>query len=304
MNNRVWGSLSELRRHKNCANLILDRTFTVLFSNTYTYFGGNHKSPFLVSFHISTAALATVWFISIKSAQPNDLRCIWETGCYACEVFLSSRKPPVVIGAYQCSCCGLEVSRQWTLHSGWTSCACVWFVQYNGFFGWFFFSFFFFCSEGAGRRWKQRHRWLGREGPVMGLFARRNQWLITFEAGSSWHGESESQRKHMTLLGGLALIEFTQLLPPSCSRDLANEKWHLLGECGWFLALVCKELQTSSIDVDMLKYGSVAEQGSIGCCRRLIWSHFFWFWVITTWPPSLARVSIWFKALHWLGLYL
>lgn len=139
-----------------------------------------------------------------------------------------------------------------------TSCACMWFEQYNGFFRGIFI--IFFCSEGAGRRWKQRHRWLCREGPVMGLFAQRNQWQITFEAGSSWHGESESQRKHMTLLGGLALIEFTQLLPPSCSRDLANEKWHLLGECGWFLALVCKELQTSSTDVDMLKYGSVAEQ--------------------------------------------
>lgn len=42
----------------------------------------------------------------------------------------------------------------------------------------------------------------------------------------------------MTLLGGLTLIEFAQLLLPSSSRDLANENWHLLRECGWFLAFV------------------------------------------------------------------
>lgn len=81
----------------------------------------------------------------------------------------------------------------------------------------------------------------------MGLFARCNQWLISFEAGSSGRGESESLRKHMTLLGGLTLIEFPQLLLPSCPRDLANENWHLLGECGRFLALVCKELQASGL---------------------------------------------------------
>lgn len=122
-------------------------------------------------------------------------------------------------------------------------------VRVRGFLGGIFL---FFMSEGVGRWWKQRHRWLCREGPVMGLFARCNQWLITFEAGSSWHGESESQRKHMTLLGGLTLIEFTQLLLPSCSRDLTNENWHLRGECGWFLA--------SSTNVDICKYKSVAEQ--------------------------------------------
>lgn len=49
----------------------------------------------------------------------------------------------------------------------------------------------------------------------------------------------------MTLLGGLALIEFTRLLLPSCFPDLANEKGHLLlGKCGWFAGV------DTSTDVD------------------------------------------------------
>lgn len=71
----------------------------------------------------------------------------------------------------------------------------------------------------------------------MGLFTPCNQWVIPFETGSSWQGESESPRKHMTPLGGLELVEFTQQLLPSCSHDLTNKKpTFMFGKTGWFLS--------------------------------------------------------------------